>query len=111
MQSWACHPLIAKARNLFRRHWRRALQVREWADVVWVYFGDDAAPPLPRYLPLVSDQGQRSLEATRLYDYNWLNFIENDGIQSCFFQYVCYSFQNPGSGNALICDDANILTR
>ena len=37
----------------------------------------DQPPALPQYLPLVSEHGQRSLEATRVYDYNWFNFIEN----------------------------------
>ena len=29
MSSWANHPLVVRARDFFRRHWRRALQVRE----------------------------------------------------------------------------------
>jgi CIC family chloride channel protein len=29
VQFWANHPLVARARDFFRRHWRRALQVRE----------------------------------------------------------------------------------
>jgi len=46
--------------------------------MLFAYLGPQPEPPgLPCYLPLVSEQGQRSLEATRLYNYNWFNFIEN----------------------------------
>ncbi|MCU0784996.1 MAG: chloride channel protein, partial [Verrucomicrobia bacterium] len=33
VQSWAKHPLVGKARDYFRRHWRRALQVREKFEI------------------------------------------------------------------------------
>lgn len=52
--------------------------VEEQGGLLFAYLGADENPPsLPRYLPLVSEEGQRSLEATRLYNYNWFNFIEN----------------------------------
>lgn len=53
--------------------------VREQGGLFFAYLGaeKDRPPPLPNYLPLVSAAGQRSLEATRVYDYNWFNFIEN----------------------------------
>jgi phenylpropionate dioxygenase-like ring-hydroxylating dioxygenase large terminal subunit len=53
--------------------------VRELGGLYFAYLGAnrDEPPPLPEYLPLVSDEGQRSVEATRVYDYNWFNFIEN----------------------------------
>jgi len=52
--------------------------VEEQGGLLFAYLGPEPkVPPLPRYLPLVSEAGQRSLEATRLYNYNWFNFIEN----------------------------------
>jgi phenylpropionate dioxygenase-like ring-hydroxylating dioxygenase large terminal subunit len=53
--------------------------VRQQGGLLFAYLGADCdhPPPLPEYLPLVSEHGQRSLEATRVYDYNWFNFIEN----------------------------------
>ncbi|MGH7887692.1 MAG: Rieske 2Fe-2S domain-containing protein [Candidatus Binatia bacterium] len=52
---------------------------REQGGLLFAYLGANRAqpPPLPEYLPLVSEAGQRSLEATRVYEYNWFNFIEN----------------------------------
>jgi len=62
----------AKVRHL-------AYPVREQGGLLFAYLGADRdhPPPLPEYLPLVSERGQRSLEQTRVYDYNWFNFIEN----------------------------------
>jgi phenylpropionate dioxygenase-like ring-hydroxylating dioxygenase large terminal subunit len=53
--------------------------VQELGGLIFAYMGPDQAspPPLPKYGALVDATGQRSLEATRLYDYNWFNFIEN----------------------------------
>ncbi len=53
--------------------------VREQGGLLFAYLGSDRdrPPALPEYLPLVSAQGQKSLEATRVYEYNWFNFIEN----------------------------------
>jgi phthalate 4,5-dioxygenase oxygenase subunit len=53
--------------------------VQELGGLIFAYMGPDQAspPPLPKYRALVDATGQRSLEATRLYDYNWFNFIEN----------------------------------
>ena len=57
----------------------RAYPVRELGGFIFAYLGpdQDGPPPLPRYRALADPVGQRSLEATRLYDYNWFNFIEN----------------------------------
>ena len=62
----------AKVRHL-------AYPVREQGGLLFAYLGADGdqPPALPQYVPLVSEHGQRSLEATRVYDYNWFNFIEN----------------------------------
>jgi phthalate 4,5-dioxygenase len=53
--------------------------VQELGGLIFAYMGPDQAspPPLPKYRALVDATGQRSLETTRLYDYNWFNFIEN----------------------------------
>ena len=53
--------------------------VREQGGLLFAYLGPkpDDPPPLPKYAALVDCAGQRSLEATRVYDYNWFNFIEN----------------------------------
>ena len=70
--------------------------VREQGGLFFAYLGKDrAAPPLPRYLPLVSDDGQRSVEAIRVYDYNWFNFIEN-GADPAHFSTLHRA--DPGDG-------------
>ena len=53
--------------------------VRELGGLIFAYLGPDRnqPPPLPRYRALADKNGQRSLESTRVYDYNWFNFIEN----------------------------------
>jgi phenylpropionate dioxygenase-like ring-hydroxylating dioxygenase large terminal subunit len=53
--------------------------LREQGGLIFAYLGPDGdnPPPLPKYFPLVDGKGRRSLEATRHYDYNWFNFIEN----------------------------------
>jgi 5,5'-dehydrodivanillate O-demethylase len=53
--------------------------VREQGGLLFAYLGPqpDSPPPLPKYKALADDTGQRSLEATRVYNYNWFNFIEN----------------------------------
>jgi phenylpropionate dioxygenase-like ring-hydroxylating dioxygenase large terminal subunit len=60
--------------------------VREQGGLLFAYFGSDRdrPPALPEYVPLVSRHGQRSLEATRVYEYNWFNFIENGADPSHF---------------------------
>jgi len=53
--------------------------VRELGGLIFAYMGPDKEnpPPLPRYAPLVREDGTRYLEPTRFYDYNWFNFYEN----------------------------------
>lgn len=53
--------------------------LRQQGGLIFGYLGPerDDPPPLPNYLPLTSETGKRSVEATRLFDYNWFNFIEN----------------------------------
>jgi phthalate 4,5-dioxygenase oxygenase subunit len=53
--------------------------VQELGGLIFAYMGPDRdnPPPLPKYKALADPNGQRSLESTRLYEYNWFNFIEN----------------------------------
>src|SRR6266542_2095117 len=53
--------------------------VREQGGLIFAYMGPDKENPplLPKYKALADPAGQRSLESTRVYDYNWFNFIEN----------------------------------
>ena len=51
--------------------------VREHGGILFAFLGRTAAPPLPRYRALCDPAGQRSLEPTRTFNYNWFNFIEN----------------------------------
>lgn len=56
-----------------------AYPVQEQGGIIFAYLGPDRdnPPPLPRYKALCDPAGQRSLEATRQFNYNWFNFIEN----------------------------------
>lgn len=53
--------------------------VRELGGLIFAYMGPhpDNPPPLPPYAPLVDHGGQRMIESTRYFDYNWFNFFEN----------------------------------
>ena len=71
--------------------------VEEQGGLLFAYLGPvEDAPPLPRYLPLVSAEGQRSLEPTRLYNYNWFNFIEN-GADPVHFSILHRADANDGT--------------
>ncbi|MGH7770171.1 MAG: Rieske 2Fe-2S domain-containing protein, partial [Candidatus Binatia bacterium] len=71
--------------------------VREQGGLIFAYLGPDKdRPPLPRYYPLVDEKGRRSLESTRHYDYNWLNFIEN-GADPVHFSILHRSDPNDGT--------------
>ena len=51
---------------------------------------------MPKYKPLADSAGQRSLEATRVYDYNWFNFIEN-GADPVHFSILHRADPNDGT--------------
>lgn len=72
--------------------------VRELGGLIFAYMGPDQAspPPLPRYRALADAVGQRSLEATRVYDYNWFNFIEN-GADPVHFSILHRADPNDGT--------------
>jgi phenylpropionate dioxygenase-like ring-hydroxylating dioxygenase large terminal subunit len=72
--------------------------VREQGGFIFAYLGPHQAdpPPLPRYKALADGAGQRSLEATRIYDYNWFNFIEN-GADPVHFSILHRADPNDGT--------------
>ena len=56
-----------------------AYPVREKSGLIFAYMGPNSndPPPLPNYSPLVDHGGQRHIESTRYFNYNWFNFYEN----------------------------------
>ncbi len=72
--------------------------VQEQGGLIFAYLGTDQdnPPPLPRYKALADPVGQRSLEATRVYDYNWFNFIEN-GADPVHFSILHRADPNDGT--------------
>jgi phenylpropionate dioxygenase-like ring-hydroxylating dioxygenase large terminal subunit len=71
--------------------------VEEQGGLLFAYLGSvEDAPLLPRYVPLVSETGQRSLEPTRVYNYNWFNFIEN-GADPVHFSILHRADANDGT--------------
>ena len=72
--------------------------VRELGGLIFAYLGPDRddPPPLPRYRALSDTNGQRSLESTRVYDYNWFNFIEN-GADPVHFSILHRADPNDGT--------------
>ena len=82
--------------------------VEEQGGLLFAYLGPtESVPPLPRYLPLVSNEGQRSLEATRLYNYNWVNFIEN-GADPAHFSTLHRADANDGTWRSWFFDYRNV---
>ncbi len=75
-----------------------AYPVRELGGLIFAYLGPDRnnPPPLSKYRALADDSGQRALEATRLYDYNWFNFIEN-GADPVHFSILHRADPNDGT--------------
>jgi phenylpropionate dioxygenase-like ring-hydroxylating dioxygenase large terminal subunit len=75
-----------------------AYPVRELGGLIFAYLGPDRdqPPPLPRYKALADPAGQRSLEATRVYEYNWFNFIEN-GADPVHFSILHRADPNDGT--------------
>ncbi len=72
--------------------------VRELGGLIFAHLGPDAdnPPPLPKYKALADPAGQRSLENTRSYDYNWFNFIEN-GADPVHFSILHRADPNDGT--------------
>jgi phenylpropionate dioxygenase-like ring-hydroxylating dioxygenase large terminal subunit len=72
--------------------------VRELGGLIFAYLGPDRdhPPPVPRYKALADASGQRSWESTRLYEYNWFNFIEN-GADPTHFSILHRADPNDGT--------------
>jgi phenylpropionate dioxygenase-like ring-hydroxylating dioxygenase large terminal subunit len=72
--------------------------VRELGGLIFAYMGPDKddPPPLPNYAPLIGNGGQRYVEVTRHYDYNWFNFIEN-GVDPVHFSVLHRSDPTDGT--------------
>ncbi|HEY1371548.1 MAG TPA: Rieske 2Fe-2S domain-containing protein [Candidatus Binatia bacterium] len=87
----------------------RGYPVREQGGLFFAYLGPDAdnPPPLPKYFALVDQAGQRSLEGTRAYDYNWFNFIEN-GADPVHFSILHRSDPNDGTWRSWFFDFKNV---
>lgn len=83
--------------------------VRVQAGFVFAYLGPDhdSPPPLPRYQALAEDAGRRSIEPTRVYDYNWFNFIEN-GADPAHFSILHRSDPNDGTWRSWFFDFKNV---
>jgi phenylpropionate dioxygenase-like ring-hydroxylating dioxygenase large terminal subunit len=75
-----------------------AYPVKELGGLIFAYMGPDQddPPPLPRYRALADPGGQRSVEATRVYEYNWFNFIEN-GADPAHFSILHRADPNDGT--------------
>jgi phenylpropionate dioxygenase-like ring-hydroxylating dioxygenase large terminal subunit len=72
--------------------------VCDQGGLIFAYLGPDPEnpPPLPKYQALADSNGQRSLESTRFYDYNWFNFIEN-GADPAHFSILHRADPNDGT--------------
>ena len=64
----------------------RALQVREWGDVVWVYFGDGAAPELPQF-EFATLPPEHRFVSKKLQQCNWAQACEG-GLDTSHFSYL-----------------------
>ncbi len=84
-----------------------AYPVREQGGLFFAYLGPGEPPPLPRYFALADQAGRRSLEATRHYDYNWFNFIEN-GADPVHFSILHRSDAGDGTWRSWFFDFKNI---
>jgi phenylpropionate dioxygenase-like ring-hydroxylating dioxygenase large terminal subunit len=71
---------------------------RELGGLIFAYLGPNADNPplLPKYKALADPSGQRSLESTRSYEYNWFNFIEN-GADPVHFSILHRADPNDGT--------------
>ena len=63
----------------------RALTVREWGDVIWVYFGDDA-PALPEF-EFATVPAEHRFVSKKLQQCNWAQACEG-GLDTAHFSYL-----------------------
>ena len=62
----------------------RALQVQEWGDVIWAYFGDDDAPELPQFEFATVPASHRYV-SKKLQQCNWAQAVEGGSRHGAFF--------------------------
>ena len=91
-------PAETRDSNFPRKVRHLSYPVQEQGGLIFAYLGPDQdnPPPLPKYQALADSAGQRSLEATRVYDYNWFNFIEN-GADPVHFSTLHRADPNDGT--------------
>lgn len=72
-------PAEPKGRSFARKVKQPSYPVRELGGLIFAHLGPNPnhPPPLPNYSPLIDRGGQRQIEPTRTFDYNWFNFYEN----------------------------------
>ena len=64
----------------------RALQVREWGDVIWAYCGDDEAPDLPQFEFATLPASHRYV-SKKLQQCNWAQVAEG-GLDTAHFSFL-----------------------
>jgi phenylpropionate dioxygenase-like ring-hydroxylating dioxygenase large terminal subunit len=64
----------------------RALQVREWGDVIWAYFGNGDAPDLPQFEFATVPASHRYV-SKKLQQCNWAQACEG-GLDTAHFSYL-----------------------
>ncbi|MEJ2132657.1 MAG: Rieske 2Fe-2S domain-containing protein [Gammaproteobacteria bacterium] len=74
------------ARNLRPKASIRALQVREWGDVVWAYLGAGDAPELPQFEFATVPESHRFV-SKKLQQCNWAQACEG-GLDTAHFSYL-----------------------
>ena len=70
----------------------RALQVREWGDVVWAYFGADDPPELPQFEFATLPPSHRYV-SKKLQQCNWAQAVEG-GLDTAHFSYLHAGVRN-----------------
>lgn len=70
----------------------RALQVQEWGDVVWAYFGEDGAPELPQFEFAQLPASHRYV-SKKLQQCNWAQAVEG-GLDTAHFSYLHAGVRN-----------------
>ena len=77
----------------------RALQICETGEIVWAYFGDDDAPPLPDFDFLGIPPEQRFV-SKKFQQCNWVQAVEG-GLDTSHFSYL-HAAINEGERTSLI---------
>ena len=70
----------------------RALEVREWGDVIWAYLGPGDAPPLPQFEFATVPATQRYV-SKKFQHCNWAQAVEG-GLDTAHFSYLHAGVQN-----------------